>query len=137
MRNILTGISLLLGVLLTVLPASAQESGSGPDNKQEDIAATAPEESTVDVKEVVFGHIGDAYEWHITTWGETHVTIPLPVIVYSSQTGWHAFLSSRLEENGGTYEGFSIAPAGSTKASWWSMMRPETRYVLGTSLSRR
>ena len=49
----------------------------------------------------------------LTTWGETHVTIPLPVIVHSSTTGWHAFLSSRLEENGGSYEGFSIAPAGS------------------------
>ena len=32
---------------------------------------------------------------------------------HSSTTGWHAFLSSRLEENGGSYEGFSIAPAGS------------------------
>ena len=30
-----------------------------------------------------------------------------------STTGWHTFLSSRLEENGGTYEGLSIAPAGS------------------------
>lgn len=67
----------------------------------------------VDVKEVVFGHIGDAYEWHITTWGETHVTVPLPVIVRSGAGDWHVFLSSRLEENGGTYEGFSIAPAGS------------------------
>ena len=37
----------------------------------------------------------------------------MPIIVYSSQTGWHAFLSSRLEENEGSYEGFSIAPAGS------------------------
>ena len=34
-------------------------------------------------------------------------------IVYSSNSGWHTFLSSRLEENGGTYEGFSIAPSGS------------------------
>jgi F-type H+-transporting ATPase subunit a len=42
-----------------------------------------------------------------------HITIPLPVIVYSSNSGWHTFLSSRLEENGGTYEGFSIAPSGS------------------------
>ena len=39
-------------------------------------------ENTVDVKDIVFSHIGDAYEWHITTWGKTHVTIPLPVIVY-------------------------------------------------------
>ena len=92
LRNILTVILLALGMLLP---------------------ATVRAENTVDVKEIVFGHIGDSYEWHITTWGETHVTIPLPVIVHSSTTGWHAFLSSRLEENGGSYEGFSIAPAGS------------------------
>ena len=92
LRNILTVVLLALGMLLP---------------------ATVRAENTVDVKEIVFGHIGDSYEWHITTWGETHVTIPLPVIVHSSTTGWHAFLSSRLEENGGSYEGFSIAPAGS------------------------
>ena len=74
----------------------------------------ATEESKpVDVKEIVFGHVGDAYDWHITDIGDTHITIPLPIIVHSSTTGWHAFLSSRLEENGGAYEGFSIAPEGS------------------------
>ena len=92
LRNILTVVLLAFGMLLP---------------------ATVRAENTVDVKEIVFGHIGDSYEWHITTWGETHVTIPLPVIVHSSTTGWHVFLSSRLEENGGSYEGFSIAPAGS------------------------
>lgn len=67
----------------------------------------------VDVKEIVFGHIGNSYEWHITSWGDLHITVPLPVIVYSETTGWHVFLSSRLEENGGVYEGLSIAPEGS------------------------
>ena len=77
---------------------------------QETIAQQTEE---VDVKDVVFGHIGDSYEWHITNIGKTVIRIPLPVIVYSSQSGWHAFLFSRLEENGGKYEGFYIAPAGS------------------------
>ena len=77
------------------------------------VSANEHEGEPVNVKEIVFGHIGDSYEWHITTWGETEVRIPLPVIVYSSTTGWHAFLSSELVENGGTYEGLSIAPAGS------------------------
>lgn len=71
------------------------------------------QEEPVNVKEIVFGHIGDAYEWHITSWGDTHVTVPLPVILYSRTSGWHFFLSSRLEEGEGVYEGFSIAPAGS------------------------
>lgn len=115
MRNLLTGIFLMLGMLLTTLPVMAQGIEAELDSvaKRDDVTSTEQKENTVDVKEIVFGHIGDAYEWHITTWGKTHVTIPLPIIVYSSQTGWHTFLSSRLEENGGSYEGFFIAPAGS------------------------
>lgn len=70
-------------------------------------------EEPVNVKEIVFGHIGDAYEWHVTTWGKTHVTVPLPVIVYSPSTGWHCFSSARLAEHGGSYEGLSIASEGS------------------------
>ncbi len=99
LRNILT-VLFLLG-LITALPLSAQEAEAGDH------------EEKVDVKGIVFGHIGDAYEWHITTWGHTHVTIPLPVIVYSETTGWHVFLSSRLHEGNGSYEGLSIAPEGS------------------------
>ena len=97
MRNLLTGIFLMLGMLLTTLPVVAQGIEAELDSvaKRDDVTSTEQKENTVDVKEIVFGHIGDAYEWHITTWGKTHVTIPLPIIVYSSQTGWHAFLSSR------------------------------------------
>ena len=56
----------------------------------EESATDATED--VDVNALVFGHIGDAYEWHIATIGDTSVRIPLPVIVKSS-TGWHCFSS--------------------------------------------
>lgn len=69
------------------------------------------QQENVDAKEIVLGHISDSYEWHITTWGNTKVTVPLPVIVRSKDTGWHAFLSSRLED-GSQYEGFYIAGDG-------------------------
>ncbi|MDR0892298.1 MAG: F0F1 ATP synthase subunit A [Mediterranea sp.] len=102
-RNKVTPWLLLIGFLIAslfvCLPASAQESGG--------------QKSPVDVKGIMFGHIGDGYEWDITTVGKTRISIPLPIIVHSSTTGWHAFLYSTLEANGGTYEGFSIAPAGS------------------------
>ena len=106
LRNIVAPIFLLCLMAVASLPALAQE-------QQEDVTPQEQKENTVNVKEIVFGHIGDSYEWHITTWGKTHITIPLPIIVYSSATGWHTFLSSRLAENGGTYEGLSIAPEGS------------------------
>lgn len=66
-------------------------------------------EGDIDVNELVFGHIGDAYQWHIVKFGDTEVSIPLPVIVKSS-TGWHVFSSARLEE--GPYEGLYVAKGG-------------------------
>ena len=67
-------------------------------------------EGELDVNELIFGHIGDAYEWHVVTVGDLHLTIPLPVIVKSS-TGWHVFSSSNLE-GGKEYEGLYIADGG-------------------------
>ena len=70
--------------------------------------AQEAEEESVDLPGIIFGHIGDAYEWHITDWGEKSIAIPLPVIVHSRTTGWHVFSSRHLEE--GEHEGFHIDP---------------------------
>ena len=105
--------TILIGTLLAVVGGLCAAPAWAADNDAAPTPEATEEANPVDVKEIVFGHVGDAYEWHITTIGDTHVTIPLPIIVHSSTTGWHAFLSSRLEENGGAYEGFSIAPEGS------------------------
>jgi len=58
----------------------------------------------------ILDHIGDAYEWHILTWNGHHVSIPLPVILYSKQSGFHVFMSSSFHH--GSHEGFSIAADG-------------------------
>lgn len=113
LHNIMAPLILFCLMMVSGLPGFAQEQGEVTSQVQDVITPKEEQENTVDVKEIVFGHIGDSYEWHITTWGKTHITIPLPIIVYSSATGWHTFLSSRLAENGGTYEGLSIAPEGS------------------------
>lgn len=68
----------------------------------------------IDMQEYLFGHVGDSYEWHITTINEHPVSIFLPVIVHSKTTGWHVFSSRHLEE--GEHEGFFIAPDGEKHA---------------------
>lgn len=73
------------------------------------------EDESFNVKDIIFDHIGDAYEWHVTTIGDTHVSIPLPVIVYSRETGWHTFLSSHFHHGTEAYEGFHIATEGDYK----------------------
>lgn len=67
----------------------------------------------LDVDEYIYGHVGDSYEWHITTVKGHSVSVPLPVIVRSKTTGWHVFSSRHLEE--GEYDGFYIS--GSEKYS--------------------
>ena len=61
----------------------------------------------LDMNEYLFGHVGDSYEWHITTVKGRPVSIPLPVIVHSKTSGWHVFSSKQLEE--GAHEGFYIS----------------------------
>ena len=76
-----------------------------------EISGQAEEPSDeVNVGDILFGHIGDSYGWHITEWNGRHVTIPLPCIVRSS-TGWHFFMSSKVE-HGHEYEGLFIAEEG-------------------------
>ena len=65
----------------------------------------------LDMQEYLFGHVGDSYEWHITTIKEKPVCIYLPVIVHSKTSGWHCFSSRHIAE-GETYEGFRIAMPG-------------------------
>ena len=66
----------------------------------------------LDVQEYLFGHIGDSYEWHITTVNGHPVSIYLPVIVYSRESGWHCFSSKHLYEGECRYDNFHIAGKG-------------------------
>ena len=68
----------------------------------------ASAEENIDIAGIIFEHIGDEYEWHITEWRGKPVAIPLPVIVKSS-TGWHVFSSERLQ-HGAHYQGLYIDP---------------------------
>ncbi len=63
--------------------------------------AAAPEAGDkgggIDLQGILWGHILDSYEWHITTINGHGVILHLPVIVKSS-TGWHVFSSSKFAE---------------------------------------
>src|SRR5512133_357672 len=54
----------------------------------------------------MFDHIKDGHEWHIITIGHKHISIPLPVILYSKQSGFHMFMSGKFKHGHATYKGF-------------------------------
>lgn len=69
--------------------------------------AIQPASAKVDVTEIIFGHLGDSYEWHIA--GDA--VIHLPCILYDGDKGWDVFMSDRLE-HGEEYNGYRIAAEG-------------------------
>lgn len=69
------------------------------------------ETSSFDATKVIFDHLKDSYEWHITTIGDRHITINLPVILYSDRVGWEIF-SSEVFHHNAEYNGFYLAKDG-------------------------
>lgn len=78
-------------------------------------AHEAQPEKELNVKELILDHLADAYEWHLTSFGDTHVSIPLPIIVKGETSGWHFFMSSKFHHGHEAYEGFYIAQEGKYK----------------------
>ena len=111
MKRLLKIFPLLIVVLLMITtglkanePAAA-EVASHP----------AEEAGTLNVKELILEHLGDTYEWHITTIGESHISIPLPVILISKTSGFHVFMSSAFHHGHESHNGFNIAHEGDYK----------------------
>ena len=65
-----------------------------------------------DAGKFVMEHVSDSYEWHIATFGETQISIPLPIILYSADKGWNVFMSSGFHHGQESYNGFRIEKEG-------------------------
>ena len=76
--------------------------------------STQPEPpKSFDADEVIFGHVLDAHEFHFFSFrdgdGKEHqAIIPLPVILYSPQRGFSAFMSSKFHDGEEDYKGYSL-----------------------------
>lgn len=77
-------------------------------------AESGGQSSQIDVKKLIFDHLKDSYEWHITTWGDKHISIYLPVILYSERTGWEVF-SSEVFHHQKEYNGFHLCENGNNE----------------------
>ncbi|WP_194776021.1 F0F1 ATP synthase subunit A [Pararhodonellum marinum] len=45
----------------------------------------------------IMHHVKDSHEWHFATFGHTHVTLPLPVIIYSKDRGLEVYSSKNFQ----------------------------------------
>lgn len=65
----------------------------------------------LDVKAYIIHHLQDSYEFHITEWNGHHISVPLPVILFSQFEGWTVFMSSEFHHNP-VYKHYTIATEG-------------------------
>src|SRR5690606_17316083 len=61
----------------------------------------------------IMHHVKDSHAWHFASFGSTHITLPLPVIVFSPDRGFEFFSSSDFVDHethkfGVEHEGYYI-----------------------------
>ncbi|MBL7958159.1 MAG: F0F1 ATP synthase subunit A [Flavobacteriales bacterium] len=108
----------MIGALL-LGPVSAQHEGhdlvpGGQEHVHEDSASAVSASAApahhdeakggFDAGQLIMGHIGDEHGWHL--WG--HTSLPLPIILYSSERGLSVFSSSRFDHGHKTYGGYAL-----------------------------
>lgn len=76
-------ITSLLIMLFSISISSNSFAASGSGDEEKEAGST----------DFIMHHIADDYQWHIVTIGHTHVTIPLPMIIYD-QGEFKFFMSS-------------------------------------------
>ena len=98
MRKKFSIFALLLAALflLPASPALAQEKEKVNTVENAEPVLEDEKESGLDVKEIIFHHLGDGYGWEVPF---SHVyRIPLPVIVRAEDGKWFCFSSAKLTE---------------------------------------
>ncbi len=133
-------LSYLLGALLFVLLFAARPVQTEHQKDSSDVHAAgsysavteaaedvrAPEEpghetahgetgGAFDPSHFIFDHILDSYEWHILTYKDFHLSVPLPVILYSETKGLNVFMFSKFHHGHHDYRGFRYETAGENR----------------------
>ncbi|MET0242299.1 MAG: F0F1 ATP synthase subunit A, partial [Flavitalea sp.] len=97
-----------LGLVLFSGVATAQHHEAEKAQGEEHV-----EKKGFDANKVIIEHVLDAHEFHFLSYNgadgeEHHVTIPLPVILYSPQRGFAAFSSARFHHGHEIHEGYQL-----------------------------
>lgn len=101
MRKQLLSIILLLSVLV-----GWSSEPQGHDHEDTTTKSENHSES-FNAGHLIIDHIIDSHEWHIATFGHTHFTIPLPIILIDKGK-LVIFSSSRFEHGHAAYEGYKL-----------------------------
>jgi F-type H+-transporting ATPase subunit a len=112
-QNLKTGMlvrsvkSLLVAVFslsLLVSPLLLVAQPEGEHHKEE----VKGEQEKIDPAKLIIEHVSDGHEYHFVTIGHKPVSIPLPVILYSPEKGFTAFMSSAFHHGHEAHQGYRL-----------------------------
>lgn len=101
-------LSVLIFSLVSMLLATAVYAENAPETAGHGTEQSGKEkkEGEFDPAELIMEHILDAHEFHFFTLGESEISIPLPVIVYSKERGLAAFSYGNFHHGHEAYNGY-------------------------------
>jgi F-type H+-transporting ATPase subunit a len=107
---------ILAGVFtFSLTSAILPENDHSSSEEKEAVSVEKNKPEHFDAEKMIMGHVLDAYEWHLFSIKDKHISVPLPVILYSKNKGWNFFMSSRFHHGHESYKGFRIAEEGPYK----------------------
>ena len=107
--------SLLFAVLFLKFSVGFASENSDSTAISDSAAVEAHGEGKFAPGEFMLDHIIDNHEWHVTTIAHHHISIPLPVILYSKTSGLSCFMSYKFHHGTESYNNFSLAKEGPNK----------------------
>jgi F-type H+-transporting ATPase subunit a len=111
-------VLLVAGMLFSASSSYALSAESEENNALEAAAgheAQTQESEVFNPGDFMFNHIKDAHDWHLLTVGHKSISIPLPVILYSKNSGLHVFMSTKFKHGHASYKGFHLETTGENK----------------------
>lgn len=70
--------------------------------------ATVEHEEKIDAAKLIMEHVMDNHEFHFGELNGNPVSVPLPIILYSPQRGFDAFMSSNFEHGHAIHNGYKM-----------------------------
>ncbi len=108
-------LKLSSGIYIIFLLVSISFSSLSANETHENADTVSVVENKFDAGKFIIEHVSDSYEWHIVSFGETHISIPLPVILFSKNPdlhegkSLHVFMSSKFHHGHDDFKGFRIS----------------------------
>ena len=132
-------VSYILGALLLIILMSTSLKQTSPQEEHAEPAhaeeVTHTEAEGFDPATFIFDHILDAYDWHILTYKDFHLSIPLPVIIYSQSKGLNVFLFSKFHHGHSDYHGFRFETQGENRGKIVEIMEDGSTALPALDLS--